>query len=645
MSNAGAEMVKQTRLMRRPATLGGIALVCLSVVTFFPVGSFEFVGYDVRAQVVDNPAVGGLTVENVKRVFTSRCITSYYPVRTLTHMLDRKLWGLNAGGFKLTNCLVHAANLLLLFWLALRLLRPPSEAQGHSCTWWEVAAAGFPAGVFAVHPVVVEPVVWVAGREELLMTLGALGALHLHITARRLSEEGGKTWQAIACHAGATLCCAAACLSNAVAAVVPLLITVWDAVYLSRPKFRKILYGTAALWIIGVATIVIKRVSETADVPGQPDLVSAHHLMLVLNVYWLNLKTLLWPTGLGFGYPKVVPESFLDAEVLLGAIAVGLTLAALWGARRHKGPLFGLLWFVVALGPSSQVMAHHIHRADRFLYLPLAGLALAVAVGWKSLGRLRRDVVRAGAIALAVLVLFALETLATRQVWTWQNEITTCENSLKLDPGSPVARCALADRLVVHGRFHRAAQTYQEAMRLHPEDARIHSNYAWLLGTCDERELRDHELAVELATQACRLTQWKTPEYLRVLAEVHLNAAKELAAQGESDRAGEHYKKAVDETLRLAMVLQSDPQTRLSDPDRMVRLAEQACQLIRRPDSNQLGMLADVYARAGRLEQAVRTMEEAVGESQAEGNPEQTGQFNRRLDAYRAAAARGAWDH
>ncbi len=628
-------MTERSRLKQRPAVLVGIALLCLVVITFFPVPSFEFVGYDVRSQVVDNPALREVTVENVAHVCTSRCITSYYPVRTLSYMADYQLWGLKAGGFKVTNCLIHIANVLLLFWLALRLLRYLSDVPEPLPAWWEVAAAGIPAAVFAVHPVVVEPVVWVAGREELLMTLGALGAIHLHITARLFAEEDAKKGLAIGCHVGAALCCAAACLSNAVGAVIPALITAWDIAYLPRPKWLKILRGTAVLWIIGAATIVIKQASESDDLAGLPDLFSADRLMLVANVYWLNLSTLVWPARLGFDYPMVTPASFWDAEVLLGGVAMGVTLAALWLLRQRKGAFLGLLWFALALAPSSQVMGHHIHRADRFLYLPLVGLALAVAMVWMSLRSLeRRSLANAGALALGFLVLVALETLATRQVWTWQNEITACENSLKLKPEDPLAHCALADRLVVHGWYGRAAETYQGAMELHPEDARLRSNYAWLLASCDDEEFRDHESAIELATQACQLSQWKAPAFLHTLAQVHFLAAEELAELGESDRADELRKKGVDETLRMALLLQSGPRSRLGDPNEAVRLAEQACRVMGRPNPEQLGMLAEVYAEAGRFEQAVGTLEKAIEVSPAEWNTELIEEFKGRLNRY-----------
>lgn len=632
------EATVQSGWKPRPAVLAGIALAGLIVLTFFPVLTFEFMGYDARSQVVDNPLVRDFTLDNVWRICTSRCVTSYRPVRTLTYMLDCQLWGQHAGGFKFTNCLFHTANTLLLFWLSLRLLRDPTEIRGDSHPWRDVAAAGFAAAIYAVHPVVVEAVVWVPGREELLMTMGALGAIHLHMTAWRTNEKGGTTRRAIACHIGATLCCAAASLSNAVAAVIPALITAWDLVYLARPKFWKTLQGTAAMWIIGVATILIKRSEGTVPLVGQPGFFSTDRWLLVANVHWLNLKTLCWPANLGFDYPPVKPASPLDTQVLLGVIAIGLALLALRLVRRQKAIQFGLLWFVLALAPTSQIMIHHIHRADRFLYLPLAGIVLALAAASRprEIAVCRRAAI-ARRLALGMVVVLALETLATRQVWTWQNEITACENSLKLKPDDPIARCALGDRLVIHGQYRRAMEVYEEARRLHPNDARIHSNFAWLLATCRQSELRNHELAEAMAMRACELTHWKAPEQLQILAEVHLNAAKDAAARGEGDRAAELLKKAVDETLRLAILLQSGSREKLKDPGEAVRLAEQACRLARQPDSTQLGMLAEVYEIAGLPEQAISTLERAVEKSQAEGNEVQSDRLKAQLARCRNA--------
>ena len=115
---------------------------------FFPVLDFEFIEYDVRQQLLDNRYVQALSGENLVHIFTSRCATSYYPIRTLTFAVDHQLWGLNPRGFKLTNGLVHLANVFLIFWLVLRLLRHPAgpRTDGSRNGRQDVCSAAFSAG-------------------------------------------------------------------------------------------------------------------------------------------------------------------------------------------------------------------------------------------------------------------------------------------------------------------------------------------------------------------------------------------------------------------------------------------------------------------------------------------------------------------
>ncbi len=106
---------------RWSVTLAATALALLTVAVFFPMVGFGFVDFDVHAHVTMNPHIRGLTAENLKHIFTSRCVTSYYPVRTLTFAIDHQIWGLHPGGFKLTNGLIHLGSVLLTFWLVLRI--------------------------------------------------------------------------------------------------------------------------------------------------------------------------------------------------------------------------------------------------------------------------------------------------------------------------------------------------------------------------------------------------------------------------------------------------------------------------------------------------------------------------------------------
>lgn len=625
---------------RRRTLFGVAALAYLVCVVFYPVlfHHFEFVGGDVRLQVIKNQHVHGLTAENVKHILTSRCVSSYYPVRSLSQALDYQIWGLNPRGFKLTNCLIHLSNVLLVFWLIGRFFRHLDREQSRNA-WWDLAAATFAAGIFAIHPVVVEPVTWVAGREELLMTLGALGTIHFHITARRLAQDDEK-WGAVTCHTGAAFCCAFACFSNAAGAIIPLLIVAWDILATPRPRFWSIVRGSAALWAIAVATVVIKQAGQQDRAFSGPELLFAERLMLVLNVYRLNLTTILWPRRLGFVYPDATPDHFLGVEVIVGVAAVGLTCAALWLLRRHKLILFGLVWFGIALGPSSQIMAHHIQRADRFLYLPLAGLVLTLGIFARSLPSLAsRRAARMTGLAAGVLVLILMVRLSAVHIWVWENELTGCKNDLRLDPENPDKVCAVADCLVIRRDFRQAIKSYSEAMRRYPENERILGNYAWALVSRDEKELRDHELAIDLATRACELGHWEDPKFLHSLSRIHFQFAEDLAERRKVDLATQQYEKAVDVLFNLATLLATHDEEGMRRPDEAVQLAERACQLIEQLDSRHLGRLAEIYALTGRFDEAAESAGQAIRMAHSAGETEWAGELRRRLKRYENAAS------
>jgi len=632
------------RSARWPACLAAIVLVYLVSALFLPIVSFEFVNLDVPYQVIENPHIRGLTGENVRHILTTWCIASYYPVRTLTYAVDYQLRGLDPGGFKRTNGLLHLVNVLLVFWLILRLFRHPMAVDGSAGPWWDVAAAAIPAGIFAVHPVVVEPVTWVPGREELLMTLGSLGCFHFHVTARRLGEVGGRRRAALVCHALATLCCVAACLSNAVAAVIPLLITAWDLLTLEGRKWRRILCGTSLLWVVGVATILVKKAGDS--IHPRPELIEGFSIqrpMIVLHVYWLNLKTLLWPHDLTIDYPRVKPQSFFDQGVILGVIAVGLTCAVLWGLRRRRLAFFGLVWFGLALGPTSQIMPHHIDRADRFLYLPMVGLAVAAAM----LVRPLKDVLKSRAAVLAVvgalgLTPLLLHVLSARHLPVWRDGVTLWENCLRLDPHNGFAHSCLADNLSEKEQFDRAIPHYERALELGAGDHRTLHNFAMRLAVSHKEEWRDYERAVRLARRGCEVTEWKDPKLRRALATAHMNFATALKQDARIEQAIDQYREAVkaDPTyevamFNLALLLVTCGDEEFRRPDEAMRLVEQARAVVGEFDALQLRIVGDVYAEAGQFDKAIIALEDAIFLTEAVGMTQWTNELRRRLELCR----------
>ena len=563
------------------ATMG---LTCLVGVVFHPLVGFEFVDLDVRRQVIDNPHIQGLTWENVWHILTSRCVTSYYPVRTLTLALDYQIWGMNPSGFKLTNALLHLVNVLLVFCLALRVLRRRTSNRRVAGELWEVGSSALAAALFAVHPVVVEPVAWVAGREELLMTLGVLACIHLHLTARRLADEDARPRAALLCYAGAAMCCAAACLSSAMAVIVPMLVVAWEALTVDKVTLRRLLRVTGTLWVISLVTVFIKVLGTDSRVlTAEAESVLAMRAMRVVQLYWQNLRTLVWPEDLAVFHQNHPPTSFLDHEVMLGIVAVAISLVILWGLRRRWFVLFGLLWFVIALLPSSQIVTHHVVRADRFLYLPLVGLALALAGGAGSLGYLstgRRA--KAAVIAAGVVIVLALGTRSAVHLRTWKDAVSMWENCLRWYPTCGVAHVGLADNLARRGDCRRALEHYETAMAIYPDSAQILNKMAQFLIEFEDPRYRDYDRALRLATRACE----SDLEYFPTLVLTHSRYAGWLVEAGEFQSAIEHYQTAIDlhprcmpALLGLASLLSTCSDEELRNPREAARLAEWARRL------------------------------------------------------------------
>ena len=645
------ELPQPSRPSGRPTLAAAGLLAVLAGLVFYPMVGFEFVDLDVPEQVIENDYVHGLTVENLGHIFTSRCTKSYYPVRTLTFAVDHQIWGLNPAGFKLTNGLIHLVNVLLVFWLILRLFRHSAASETSARTWWDASVAAFGAGIFAVHPAVVEPVAWVSGREELLMTLGALGSIHFHLTARNLESRGARATSRLACHAGTTLCCAAACLSNAVGAVIPLLITAWDLLTLGRPKLRRIVYSTAPLWGIAIATIVIKKLGDVGDTAAAPTIFSPMWLMLVLNIFWLNLKTFLWPTELAVHYAWPVPDSFLDTEVILGGISLAAACIVLWSLWRRKQILllFGLCWFGLALGPVSAVIPHHICRADRFLYLPLVGLAVALGVGLRPLrDSLNGPLFARGLAAVGALLLLGAAWLSAAQLRTWQNNLSLWENALGLNPDNPFAHSCLARNLAARKHFRRSILHYEEALRISPVQADTLADFAWVLATCDDPGLRDYVRAVQLAEWACTATEWKNREILQKYAKVHCSFAQHLAAGGEIERAVGHYMMSIDADpesdvplFNLALIFVTSTDEQFRRPGLAVQLAERGCRLTVPPDAQRLGILAMAYSQENRFNEAVVVVGQAIQIARNAGDLQMVDELECQLGFYRNRVAFG----
>lgn len=517
------------RVLKSPSPVSGptlwflLALAALTAVVYAPVRHFDFVQVDDPAYVTENPHVlRGLTPEGIAWAFTTGDAANWHPVTWLSHMLDVQLFGVAAGPHHLTNVLLHMANTLLLFGLLVQL----------TGAVWRSALV---AALFAVHPLHVESVAWVAERKDVLSTLFWMLTLwaYLGFVRSQGSTAGAAAPPATSrSRRGYYLLMLAffalGLMAKPMLVTLPcvlLLLDIWPLERLrlatrevrspkanDRPSGRSAAGSPRA----GAGRRRSKDRPARARTPGKPDLLSmawplvreklplfvmavASSIVTVivqqrggaastLEAYPFSLRLqnalvsvvaylrgTLWPEGLTVLYP--FPESVPDWQVA-GALAVlgGISFVVYRLARRHPYLLVGWLWYLGTLMPVAGLVQVGLQaRADRYTYVPLIGIFIMVAWGVAALlDRMRggRHVVPIAAIA----VILGCTLTARAQVGYWKDNVTlwTRVTTLTLHVDEYEAHMSLGTTLGNQDRVDEAMRHFAEAARLRPQSDAAH---------------------------------------------------------------------------------------------------------------------------------------------------------------------------
>jgi protein O-mannosyl-transferase len=343
-----------------------MALVLVNVAVFGAVRHFDFVTWDDPPYVTENPIVrAGLTWSGVVWAFTTAHGPYWHPLTWLSHMLDVQLYGLHAGGHHLTNLVLHVSNSVLL----LLLLRRMTGAL------WKSAAV---AALFAVHPLHVESVAWVAERKDVLSTLFWILTMWAYLTYARRPGAGR--------YAAVLLVFALALMAKPMVVTLPLillLLDVWPLGRVSLSWHRLVLEKTPMFALsaaAGVATIVVQqRVGALAAITSvTPGLRVANALVSYGNY----LAKTLWPARLAALYPY--PQSLPAWPWLLtcGFGLAAISVAAVRLAPRRPYLMMGWFWYLLTLLPViGLVQVGPQAMVDRFTYVPLVGVFVIVVWG------------------------------------------------------------------------------------------------------------------------------------------------------------------------------------------------------------------------------------------------------------------------
>jgi tetratricopeptide (TPR) repeat protein len=503
----------------------GRALVISAFLMLAIVGVFgqtvghDFVNYDDNKYVYKNPHVAdGGTIAGLAWAFTSRHASNWHPLTWLSHMLDGRLYGLAPWGHHLTNVVLHAATAILLFLVLWR-------ATGGL---WPSA---FVAALFAVHPLRVESVAWVAERKDVLsglffmMTLGA----YVNYVRRPFSLVRYLTVMAFFC---------LGLMAKPMLVTLPLVLLLLDYWPLGRMTARQPARRTC-FWE-KVPLLMLSAASCAATLWAQTEAIAANDrldLPLRLGNAAVScvgyLEQLFCPVGLAALYPY--PEAGLGfwkvatAVLVLVAISSG---AVVW-RRRCPYLLVGWLWCLGMLVPVIGLIAVGSQAmADRYTYLTQIGLSIALAWGATDLTRSwpRRGLVCGIASAMVIAI---MSGAAWRQTCYWRNSETLWRHTLACTTGNSIAHYNLGVDLADRGRISEAIGQYQKALKVRPGYAEVHYNLGVLLANRGE---------IDQAIAHYRAALQIVPNF----SEAHNNLGSALASRGQFGEAIVHYRQALD---------------------------------------------------------------------------------------------------
>jgi tetratricopeptide (TPR) repeat protein len=495
----------------------------------------EFVNYDDDLYVYDNPAVNrGLNLQGVEWAFTHIVASNWHPLTMLSHMLDCQLYGLKAGGHHLTNVLLHTASAILLF-LVLR------RMTGYL---WRSALV---AAVFAIHPLRVESVAWVAERKDVLSGLFFMLTLWAYTRyAQGRSRVQGRASGAQAVPASdprpwtldyclVLLFFAMGLLCKPMLVTLPLvllLLDYWPVQRDNRSTLPGVLLEKLPLFGLAFASCVVTIIAQREALQTFEQISLPLRVGNALMSYVAYLGQMFWPFGLAVLYPFTAWNVGVSAVVLSGVVLAGISTGVVILRRRCPYFLTGWLWYLIMLVPViGIVQVGSQARADRYTYLPQIGLYMLLVwgvaegcAGWR-----HRRVALGG---LATVILAVLIYCARAQAACWRNSETLWTHTLACTSDNAIAQNNLGNALLKLGREDEAVAHFQKALELNPDFAEAHNNLGNFLfqkGDVDEAMAR-YQKALELK-----------PDY----AIARYNLGNTLIKKGDLDEAMAQFQMAL----------------------------------------------------------------------------------------------------
>ncbi|MEK9627592.1 MAG: tetratricopeptide repeat protein [Nitrospinota bacterium] len=484
-----------------------LTCVFLAVSTFgvySQIQGHEFINFDDPIFITENSNLKkGLTRESIIWAFTNTSDQNWIPLTWISHFLDYQIFGLNPGGHHLTNLLLHIANVLILFLVLFRI----------TGGIWQ---SGFVAALFALHPLNVESIAWVAERKNVLSTffcLLTLGAYSYYVCKPEVKR-----------YLLVVLCFILGLMSKPMLVTLPFVLLLLDYWPLGRLKnenkndspalaenpvsFYSLIFEKLPLFFISIggsiATYIIQKsggaVNSSELLPLQERFVNA------LVSYIKYLEMMVWPQKLAILYPHSYPALSLWKGLACAVILVCITIAVIKKVEQKPYFAIGWFWYLGTLVPVIGIVQVGVQAmADRYAYVPLIGIFIMVAWGIPELlAKLRQK--RKILIILTGLYIPILMVVTWNQVGHWKSSITIFGHTIKVldtkHPDFSKVHNLLGNALRDKGLNEEAITQYKKAINLNPNYSGAYNNLgnALLDQGGIEEAISHFKKAIELST-------------------------------------------------------------------------------------------------------------------------------------------------
>jgi Tfp pilus assembly protein PilF len=521
---------------------GSVAIVTFLV--FVPVLQNGFVNWDDGAFLVNNPNARGLDWQRLRWMFTTCYLGSCMPLNYVTYGLDYILWGMNPWGYHLSSLLIHSVNAVVFYFLSLRLLRlavPSSSAQ----LPYRLAAA-VAALLFSLHPLRVEAVAWVLGREIAIAGFFFFLTLICYLKAAEKESIGQSRWSWMS---AAWIFYALSLLGKEAALTLPFALFVLDVYPLKRfPGVWKEWLGTKArrIWWEKIPFLLIALAAAIKAVlaKGQSGTIYSwenYGLLPRLAQVLYGLAFYPWKTLAPIELSPLYPiagrwsSSLLTAGVSVLSLTVGLFILS----RRWPSGLAAWVFYVILLLPVSGIVPFGPYvAADRFSYVPCALWAMLPGAGLLWAWKLKMSgnisaATFACAEFLTVGIVIVLGALTWHQSQIWKDSERLWRHALSIEEGSSPAHNNLGLVLADRGALREAVNEFRRVLQIDPLSVDGRTNLANFLAQMGSREE-----AVTYLRQALQIDPMS--------ANAHNTLGNILVDSGGLEEALQEFRKAID---------------------------------------------------------------------------------------------------